>query len=89
MEEFNYLVKGKEEDNRIHWVTTRWLAYRDILLSPNVPTFSKPSRVQDVMVFPWEEAEENQRINEAAERSKVTPDLNAALNRIFENGKDR
>lgn len=89
MEEFQYLAKGKEEDNRIHWVTARWMAYRDILLSPNVPQYSKPTRVQDVVVFPWEAEEEEKRINEAAAQARVTPDLNAALNKIFNNGKDR
>lgn len=60
----------------------RWLAWQNVLLSPNIKPAHKPKTATAYCRFPWEESEEDELTRKAKEY-RVTPEEVAELNRIM------
>ena len=86
MHEYQLLAEGWERRQRTQWETTRWHIFYDIMLNPNIKSANKPHRITDVVRFPWEPAEAEQK--QESRPCTVTPEMNDLLNSII-NGEDR
>lgn len=60
----------------------RWIAWQNMLLSPNIKPVNKPRTPTAFCRFPWEEAEDEE-LKRKAKEYRVTPEEIAELNRIF------
>lgn len=76
-------MKGKEEEIHEHWTLVRWLAWQEMLLSPNIKPAHKPKTPQSFCRFPWEQ-ENIKELEEKARQYQVTPEEESALNKILQ-----
>ena len=74
---------GHERGLRQQWTIARWMAWRDVLLSPNIKAIDKPKSPQDFLRFPWEESKHTEMARKA-EEYRVTDAEVAELNKIME-----
>ena len=60
----------------------RWMAWQNMMLSPNIKPVNKPKTPIAFCRFPWEEPVEDE-LKRKAEEYRVTEEEIAELNRIF------
>ena len=53
--EVRLLVEGRNRENQEQLEIARWLAWRELKLSPNIKPASKPASARAWFAFPWEE----------------------------------
>ena len=73
------LMRAWNEGQHREWERTRWMAWQQMLLSPNIKQADKPRTAQAFMRFPWEQPEEIDM-----ERIRVSEEEAAKLNAIFD-----
>lgn len=80
--EYDLRRRGLEEAAREEWERIRWMAWQNVLLSPNIKSANKPRTPRAFWRFPWEEPEDEELRRKAADY-RVSPEEEAELNRIF------
>ena len=78
MKEYRLLLEGFDRKREVFWETARWMAFNDVMLSPNIKQFNKPRTLHQFHPFPWDAQERDV----TAEDLKVTPEQEAAFNAI-------
>lgn len=81
--EYQLRLKGYEQKIQERWIFARWAAWQNVLLSPNIKPAHKPKTPQAFCRFPWEQPNEAE-MAEKAKQYRITPEEEAALNRILE-----
>lgn len=81
--EYELRRKGKDEEIHEHWSLIRWLAWQEMLLSPNIKPAHKPKTPLTFCRFPWEQPDQDELVEKAREY-KVTPEEEVALNKILQ-----
>ena len=64
------------------WTVARWMAWQNVLLSPNIKPHNKPKTAQSFCRFPWEVPEADE-LAEKAKQFRVTAEEEAKLNKIM------
>lgn len=84
--EIQEMQRAWSEAQHREWERTRWLAWQQMMLSPNIKKTDKPRTPKAFMRFPWERDE---MADVRPEDIRVTPEQVAELNRIFEELRTR
>lgn len=84
MHEFTLRLKGKEKEEQKRFEVARWLAWR--LMVPYYKQGQTPSTARQYFPFPWDPGRitTEEQAREALERSRVTEEETAVLNKVFE-----
>lgn len=75
-------MKGAERKFQEKWEIARWLAWHELLLSPNIKPANKPHTAQAFHCFPWEQPTDDE-LKEKARNYSVSQEEIEELNRIF------
>ena len=81
--EYDLRRRGLEKAQQEEWERLRWIAWQNVLLSPNIKSHNKPKSPRAFLRFPWEEPE-SEELKRKAEEYRVSPEEAAELNRIFQ-----
>lgn len=80
--EYLLLVDGKVEEMHQNWEIARWMAWQQVLLSPDIKPAQKPHTPKAFMTFPWEKPDAGE-IERMKEDSVVTESEAIELTKIF------
>lgn len=75
-------MRGKDEQDKLHWSIARWLAYQEMLLSPYIKSHLKPRSPVQFYRFPWEQQDQH-------ESAKMTAAQEQELFRIIREFNDQ
>ena len=75
-------MMGKDQEDRQQWSIARWMAYRQMCLSPYIKSHQKPSSPVKFYRFPWEQDQEH-------ESSGISKEQENELINIIRNFKSR
>lgn len=82
MYEYQIRLDGKNEEQQEKWNVARWIAWQGMLMSPYIKAHQKPKTAQAFCRFPWERPDQEE-LAEKAKQYRVTPEEEAALNKIL------
>lgn len=77
--EIQEMQRAWSEAQHREWERTRWMAWQNMMLSPNIKPQHKPKTPQAFMRFPWEPAPKEVRVEDI----RVSEDEARVLNAIF------
>lgn len=73
--------EGKEREHRFGWELTRWKAWMDMMLSPNIKAEKKATSPQSFVHFAWDAPEKEM----TPEDCHISEDTKAWLDKVREN----